>query len=78
MPRLSLLLNCLSLSAQNWQDISLKYRPSYFGSLIELCDVSMATRLEVNPLERLDVKISSLNFLFNCACVAFNWVLAGK
>ena len=50
MARLSLLLNWLSPSAQNWQDISLKYRLSYFGSLIELCDVSMATRLELNGL----------------------------
>ena len=50
MARLSLLLNWLSPSAQNWQDISLKYRLSYFGSLIELCDVSMATRLELNRL----------------------------
>ena len=50
MPRLSLLLNWLSPSAQNWQDISLKYRLSYFGSFIELCDVSMATRLALNRL----------------------------
>ena len=46
VPRLSLLLSWSSPSAQNWQDISLKYRLSYYGSLIELCDVSMATRLE--------------------------------
>ena len=67
MPRLSLLLNCLSLSAQNWQDISLKYRLSYFGSLIELCDISMTTRLELNRLKRFDFvylqKIWSLDFL---------------
>ena len=50
MPRLSLLLNWLSPSAQNWQDISLKYRLSYFGSFIELYDVSMATRMALNRL----------------------------
>ena len=50
MPCLSLLLNWLSPSAQNWQDISLKYRLAYFGSFIELCDVSMATRLALNRL----------------------------
>ena len=50
MLRLSLLLNWLSPSAQKWQDVSLKYRLSYFGSLIELCDVSMATWLELNRI----------------------------
>ena len=54
MPRLSLLLNWLSTSAQNWQDISLKYRLSYFGDFFELCEASMATRLALNRLERLD------------------------
>ena len=32
MPRLSLLLNWLSPSAQDWQDISLKDRLSYLGN----------------------------------------------
>ena len=71
MPSLSLLLNWFSPSAQNWQDISLKYRLSYFGNFFELCDVSMATRLALNRLQKLDficlkqnLKISYMFILF--------------
>ena len=35
---------------ETYEDISLKYRLSYFCSFIDLCDVSMATRPALNRL----------------------------